>query len=74
MAQWGVWEQPLFGAKEEIDDYNSTNINMQQDKKVKKVREGGFCVLCVCVCVCFLNVFIKPSKFFTIKIWSLPTN
>jgi len=50
MAWWGIWEQPLFGAKEEIDDYSSININMQQDKKVKKVREGGFCVLCVCVC------------------------
>jgi hypothetical protein len=59
MARWGIWEQPIFGEKEDNDN-NNTNINMQQHKKVKKLREGGFCVFCFF----FFNVFIKPKFFF----------
>jgi hypothetical protein len=46
--------------------------------KVKRLREGGFCVLCFfflkfCGGSFFFYIFVKPKKFFlSLRIWLLP--
>jgi len=74
MAWWNIWEQPLFGAKEEENDNIFTIINKQQYNKCEEAK--GRWVLCVLHFFClgfvlwwvlFYYTFFKPIKFFITK-------
>ncbi len=71
-AQQGIWKQPLFGAKKKMMMTTTPTLISNKTMKVKRPREGGFCVIffgfCFVVGPFFsLYISIKPKTFFFTK-------
>ncbi len=74
MAWWDIWGQPLFGAQENDNDGNSTNINGQQNNKSEEAKGRWVLYLFVfllfrfCFVVgFFLKAFVKFRNVFITK-------